>query len=128
MKKVVKILILLSIITLAIVILTGCGNKLVATRSSDGVDEKIEIKFKGDTISEVKMTYVFSDSEDAEFMYKLYSGAYTEKTDGFDTQKKGNKVIIKMSKEIFASAQGENPDASKEEIRKTFEAAGYEVK
>ena len=58
MKKTLKILLLVAFMSLVLFALTGCGNKLVATRETEEMGmkmkEEVEISFKGDKVNKVK--------------------------------------------------------------------------
>lgn len=128
MKKVIKSVALLSIMIMAVAFLAGCGNKLVATKTTDDeymgkYDEKIEIKFKNDKADEVKMTYTFDNEDSAKSLASMYSllGGDEIKVD-----QKGKSVVMTMSAEDFG---GTGEDAmTKDEIKASLEEQGYTVK
>ena len=70
MKKTLKIIAIIAIMLVAVFALTGCGNKLIATKDVEGTEsepkhsEKIEISFKDDKVNKVKMTYTFDNKDD----------------------------------------------------------------
>ena len=66
MKKTAKSVLLFMVMAMLLLALTGCGNKIVATKDSDEGKETIEIKFKGDKADKVTMSYTFKDKDDAE--------------------------------------------------------------
>ena len=72
MKKTLKLLAVVALLLIMLVGLTGCGNKIVATKESEemGVtyEEKLEIKLKKDKIDTVKVTMTFDDKDTAEAM------------------------------------------------------------
>ena len=131
MKKSVKIGILLAIIALAIIVLVGCGSKLVATRSSEETEETYEVKFKGNNISEVKITYDCHDTEVADVLYGIYNGEFGDPVDGMKAERKENKIIVTMNQDafitVYTTSDGK-PDTSKEGVRKLLEDSGYSVK
>lgn len=136
MKKTLKVLLLVAFMAVVLLALTGCGDKLVATRETeeDGmkVEEKIEISFKKDKISKVKMTYKFDSEKNAELMAGIFNMgmAMAEEEDmGFDVKQKGKKVIVKLDAEAYAEMSGEDmEEVSKDEIKESLEEEGYKVK
>ena len=141
MKKTIKIALLLALMTLALFVLAGCGgDKLVATKSTDDYmgkyEEKVEVTFKDDKVSEIKMTYTFEDEENAKSMKDMYSmftamdgeeGA--EALKGMDVQQDGKKVVITMDAKAFAESEGaKEEEMTKDAIKAELEEAGYTVK
>ena len=60
MKKTLKILAVVAFVLAVLFILTGCGNKLVATKNTENDEspsEKIEITFKKDKPDKIKATF-----------------------------------------------------------------------
>ena len=137
MKKTIKSLLLLSIMAIILLALTGCGgNKLVATKSSDGDDifgkyeEKIEISFKDDKANEIVWTMEFEEEENAETLAEFFD-EYQDEMEGLEVKQKGKKVILTMDSKAFAEQEGLSEDdnsLSREEIKKSLEEDGYEVK
>ena len=72
MKKTLKGLLVAIFMLVILLALTGCGDKLVATRETEeagmSFEEKIEVSFKDDKVNKVKMIYTFDDKEIAEAM------------------------------------------------------------
>ncbi len=127
MKKLLKGVILVALMLAMVVALTGCGNKLVATRTSteNGVEmkEKHELKFKGDKLDSIKMTYEFSDEASAAMMGGLMKLAIP------DTEIDGKKVTMNLKAEDYASEFGDSEeDITKEAIKASLEEEGYTVK
>ena len=127
MKKLLKGAILVALMLVMVVALTGCGNKLVATKTSteNGVEmkEKHELKFKGDKLDSIKMTYEFSDEASAAMMGGFMKLAFP------DTEIDGKKVTMNLSAEDYATELvGSDEDMSKEAIKASLEAEGYTVK
>jgi len=128
MKRTSKSLLLIAIITMILLTLTGCGkNKLVATKSSDDYEEKIEISFKDDKIKEVTWTMEFDKEEDAESFVKLFESMSSE-LEGAEVKQKGKKAILKFDEKSFAEFSGDEANSSKEDIKKALEEDGYKVK
>lgn len=135
MKKSLKILLIIAFIATLLLTLTGCGNKLVATKTTneDGTEynEKLEISFKKDKIDKVKWTYTFENEEDAETM-KGYSDLmfafFGEDVEGLDIEQNGKKIIMKLDEEMFAKMEGNDSEVSKEELKEELEEEGYTVK
>ena len=137
MKKTVKITLLLALMAILVFALAGCGgDKLVATKSDEDGDEKVEITFKDDVVSEVKMTYTFKDEENAKQMKDMYDMITamggeegSEALKGMDIKLDGKKVTITMDAKAFAESEGsEINELTKDSIRKELEEAGYTVK
>ena len=129
MKKSIKIVALLAVIVMMLAVLAGCGNKLVATKTTEDpdagkIEEKIEITFKNDKAQKVKMTYTFEKEETAEelaAMYELFGSG-----SGINVESKGKKVIITMDADDF---DGSDESAmTKEEVKAYYEEQGYKVK
>ena len=131
MKKIAKSLLLVLIMATMLLALTGCGgNKLVATKSSDEYEEKIEISFKDDKIKEVVMTMEFDEESKAEEFVALFK-LLGEEAEGIEVEQKNKKVVITLDAETFAEMEGIDADdksMSKEEIKKSLEEDGYKVK
>lgn len=134
MKKTLKIMLVVAFLSIALFALTGCGNKLVATRESEEMGmkmkEKVEISFKNDKVNKVKMTYTFDDKDTAESMKSLFSLGFTMSgsSDGVKIKQSGKKVIIKLDGEAYADMESEYEDLSKDELKEELEEDGYTVK
>jgi len=127
MKKILKGVIFSILMLVMVVALTGCGNKLVATKTSteDGVEinEKHEIKFKGDKLDSIKMIYEFSDEASAAEMGEFMQLAFPE------VEIDGKKVTMNLSPEDYAAGFEESEeDITKESIKALLEEEGYTVK
>ncbi len=134
MKKTLKSLLLVSFMLVILLALTGCGDKLVATRETEemGVkmEEEIEVSFKDDKVNKVKMTYTFDSKEQAEAMKSLLSlgMSMNEETANFDIKQSGKKIIMEADAKAYAEMAGDDVDISKDELREQFEDQGYTVK
>lgn len=136
MKKTLKMLLVVAFMALVLFALTGCGDKLVATRETEEMgmkmEEKVEISFKKDTINKVKMTYTFEDKETAESMKSLLSLGMSmseEEMSGLEIKQSGKKVIMELDAEAYAEMSGEElEEVSKDELKEQLEEEGYEVK
>lgn len=134
MKKTLKIMLVVAFLSIALFALTGCGNKLVATRESEEMGmkmkEKVEISFKNDKVNKVKMTYTFDDKDTAESMKSLLSLGFTMSgsSDGVEIKQSGKKVIITLDSEAYADMESEYEDLSKDELKEALEEDGYTVK
>jgi len=134
MKKTLKELLLVAFMAVVLFTLTGCGNKLVATRETEEMgmkwEEKVEIKFKGDKVDSVKMTYTFDDKETAESMKSLLSLglSMSEEDMGMEVKQSGKKVIMELDAEAYADMEGADLEVSKDELREELEEEGYKVK
>ena len=135
MKKTLKVLLLVAFMAVILLALTGCGDKIVATRETEemGVkmEEKIEISFKKDKVNKVKMTYTFDDKDTAEAMSGILkmSMSMVGEDSGFDVERKGKKVIMKLDAEAFAEMSGEDlGEVDKVALIEELEEDGYKVK
>lgn len=144
MKKTLKIMALIAIMLVAVLALTGCGNKLVATKDVEGTStepkhsEKIEISFKNDKVNKVKMTYTFDDKDNAKKFVDSYNAilslanAFASGDDAISLptmEQKGKKAIMEMDAEMYAEMGGESDTGmTKDEVKASLEDAGYKVK
>ena len=139
MKKTLKLLAVVAVLLVMLIALTGCGNKIVATRETEdgGVsyEEKLEIKLKDDKINNVKVTMTFEDKETAEKMKVQLDAAMAMITafsggdSGMEIKKKSKKIIIELDAEQYADMYGaEIEEISKDELKAQLEEEGYKVK
>ena len=144
MKKTLKIIALIAIMLVAVLALTGCGNKLVATKDVEGTSsepkhsEKIEISFKKDKVNKVKMIYTFDNKDDAKKFVDSYNAlialasAFTsgdEKISLPTIEQKGKKTTIEIDAKMYAEMSGETEAGmTKEEVKASLEKQGYKVK
>lgn len=129
MKKSLKILSIALLCGMMLIALTGCGNKIIATKEAEDFvtestyEETLEISFKGDKVSKAKMTMEFEKKEAATAYYAILS--LEELEEDYDVKQKGKKVIVTISGE---TAEDQYEDMSKEEIIEQLEDDDYEVK
>lgn len=134
MKKSLKILAVVAFLFVILVSLTGCGNKIVATKETteDGITykEKVEIKLKDEKVDTIKMTMTFEDKDTAEKMKeKLDQRIAMLKMMGMEIEGKGKKIIMNLDANAFATMGGvEITETSKDDIKKSLEEEGYKVK
>lgn len=139
MKKTLKLLAVVAVLLVMLIALTGCGNKIVATRETEdgGVsyEEKLEIKLKDDKINNVKVTMTFEDKETAEKMKVQLDAAMAMITafsggdSGMEIKQKSKKIIIELDAEQYADMYGaEIEEISKDELKAQLEEEGYKVK
>ena len=134
MKKTLKGLLVAIFMLVILLALTGCGDKLVATRETEeagmSFEEKIEVSFKDDKVNKVKMTYTFDSKEQAEAMESLFTlgMSMNEETANFDIKQSGKKIIMEADAKAYAEMAGDEVDISKDELREQFEEEGYTVK
>lgn len=134
MKKTLKALLLVAFMLVTLLALTGCGDKLVATRETEEMgmkmEEKIEVSFKDDKVNKVKMTYTFDSKEQAESMKSLFTlgMSMSGETTNLDIKQSGKKLTIEADAEAYAELAGEDVDISKDELREQLEEEGYTVK
>ncbi len=136
MKKSLKILLIVAFMATLLLALTGCGNKLVATKETteNGMTfkEKVEVSFKKDKIDKVKMTYTFDDEETAETMKAILTMGMSmagDELEGLEVEQKGKKVIMKLDAKAFAEMEGASEvDVDKDTLKEQLEEEGYKVK
>ena len=137
MKKTLKVLLIVAFMSVMLFALTGCGNKLVATKETESMgmkyEEEVVIKFKGDKVNSVKMTYKFDDKDTAEGMAGILKMgmAMSGEDMGMEIKQSGKKVIMELDAEAFAEMIGEDVEdleVSKEELKESLEEEGYKVK
>ena len=122
---------------ISILLLTGCGNKIICKTENGPIEQKFEISYKEDEIQTIKTTktYKFTDKEE----FKSYESViqYTVKADMSDnvtTQyKKKNKKYILIEKFNISKMNEEelkkvNMSRSKSEIIENFENSGLTCK
>lgn len=141
MNKTLKILLVAVLMGLMLIALTGCGNKLVATRTHDEdgekYEEKLEITFKKDKVSNLKASIKFDSKDKAEEYVEQYN-AYLALAKSFsddsdlnlpELKQKGKTIIMEMDAEQYAELNSkELASLSKEEVKKQLEEEGYKVK
>lgn len=144
LKKTLKIIALIAIMLVAVLALTGCGNKLVATKDVEGTStepkhsEKIEISFKNDKVNKVKMTYTFDNKDDAKKFVDSYNAilslasafASGDESISLPTmEQKGKKAIMEMDAKMYSEMSGETEAGmTKDEVKASLEKEGYKVK
>lgn len=139
MRKTLKFLLVAVLLLSSLLLLTGCGNKIVATKKTEDdeagtIKEKIEYKFKDDKIDSVKMTYTFEDKETAEEQKQQFDqvmaliSAFSDEEIGMEVEQKGKKIIMKLDAEAFGAMEGEVSTVNKEELKEQLEKEGYKVK
>ena len=144
MKKTFKIIALIAIMLVAVLALTGCGNKLVATKDVEATStapkhsEKVEISFKNDKVNKVKMTYTFDNKDDAKKFVDSYNAilslanAFASGDEGISLptmEQKGKKAIMEMDAKMYSEMGGETEGSmTKDEVKASLEDVGYKVK
>lgn len=137
MKRALKSVLLASLMVIMLLALTGCGNKLVATKETEDstmgkYKEEIEVSYKGDKVNSVKMTYEFDNEDKAKGMKALFdlgvSGA--DEDVGYKVEQKGKKLIMTFDAKAYEEMTDGDEEANmtKEELKKSLEEDGYKVK
>lgn len=122
-----------SLALISVILLTGCGNKIICKTENGPIEQKFEINYKEDEIQTIKTTktYKFTDKEE----FKAYESViqYTVKADmseNVTTQyKKKNKKYILIEK-YNISKMNENElkkvsmSRNKNELIENFENSG----
>lgn len=125
MKKTLKSVLLLIVMAIMVFALTGCGNKIVGTKTEEDsimgkYTEKIEVKLKGKKVTKVVDTYKFDKEESAKLMEEFYSAS-----DEAKVKRSGKKVTVTMDGKDFADSDKE---VSKDDVKNLLKDMGYEVK
>jgi len=139
MNKTLKALLAIAVILVALFALTGCGDKLVATKTTEEegltgetmkYEEKLEVKFKKDKVDSVKMTYKFEKEEQAAAMKSMFDlmTAMGGEEMKFEVKQSGKKLTIDLDAKAYAEMLGEEADINKEDLKKMLEEDGYKVK
>ena len=144
MKKTLKVLLLVALLSTILFALTGCGNKLVATKTTESsdmngnaikYDEKIEISFKKDKINKVKMTYTFENKDKAKSYVDQFNAmiqlakSFGSEVSLPEMKQSGKSASLELNAKAFAEfASEEEAGMSKEDLKKELEAEGYKVK
>ncbi len=137
MKKFLKGLVLVGLMLVMLFALTGCGNKLVATKEEeeDGMKykERTEFTFKKDEVTKIKITYKMENADDAKKMESTMHAAFammdsfSDEDVDYEITRKGKKVTMKVEGEatkLISESLGDN----KEEIKESLEEQDYKVK
>lgn len=144
MKKTLKALVVIAVMLVMLVALTGCGNKIVATRESEqsGIkyEEKVEISLKKKKIDKVKMTMKFEDKDTAEKMKQQLDGLMSMASAlgggdmGLNIEQKGKEVMMELDAATFSSMADVDvteTELSKDDIKalkESLKEEGYKVK
>ena len=100
--------------TLTLILLTGCGNKIICKTKDGDVSEKYKITYKENEITniEIQKTYKFSDKKEYNAFEKIVKQITTqEKNENIEIsyKKKNKKYIITQKYNI--------PSISEEELK-----------
>lgn len=146
MKKTLKIVLLAAVMLLAVLTLTGCGNKLVATKDVEETSstpkhkEEVEVSFKNDKVDKVKMTFIFENDDTAKKyvdeynamiqVLKSFAGEEEGKVNLPTLTQSGKKATMELDAKTFAELSEDEKIESmtREEIKKSLEDEGYTVK
>jgi len=128
LKKTLRSIGLIAIIAVILMTLTACGNKLVATKTTEEggitLKETWEISFKNNEVSEIKSTFEFDDEEMASAYYQVLKLLPEESK---VTQDK-NKVSFIISADGFEDFGKAIKGQTKDNVKKQLESEGYTVK
>lgn len=134
MKKILKIGLILVIILAILVSLFMVykRNRIVAIKVTDGLETKVEFKFKDDKVSQVKSTVEMSTEEEARETVKMFELSVLEIGEiakGLKAEQDKNNVIIMMDGETFKNMdQLSDEQITKVAIQKSLEESGYRIK
>ena len=131
MKNIAKSVLLLLVMGIILFALTGCGNKLVATKTEKDstfgeYDAKYEITFKNKKADKVTYTMKFKDEDKAKKAESLMNAGAALSDEKINVTRKGKKVITKMEAKDFVGSDDES--LTKEKIKENLEKEGYKVK
>lgn len=139
MNKLFKKIVIVALIAIMAITLTGCGNKLVATKTTEETsltgktmkyEEKMQISFKKDKVNNVKVEYKFETDEDAKTMKEAFDFIKSFAGDlGMDIKQSGKKLTMSLDKNAFEQMEGATEEElTKDAIKTKLEADGYKVK
>ena len=113
------------LLVLSVMLLTGCGNKLVCNleTSEENYESKQKITFKfdsSDKVNDVTVDYtmIFEDEETA----KTYKNVFETLDDNYEINLEKNEINIISTKNYDQYKE------NKEELKKQFENNGYSCK
>lgn len=127
MKKAVKTIVIGITLIIGLLILTGCGNKLVVSKEIEDMGQKyvetIEYSFKKDKISHVKITMDFENTEQAEAIITLFKARLN------NVKRNDNKIIMEFDAKEYAEYESEEiANMSRDELEKLYKDAKYTIK
>lgn len=128
MKKTVKSVLLLIVMAIMVFALTGCGSKVVGTKSEEDsmfgkYTEKVEVKFKSNKADKVVETIKF-DNEDKAKLMETGLSVFGSDSD-VKIKRSGKKITMTVDAETFF---GTKDDLSKDDVKTKLKDMGYEVK
>lgn len=134
MKKLIKQISLIAIMLILVFALTGCGNKMIATKTidEDGVKAKLkyEIQFENDKVSNIKMITEYESKEDADEAFESLEFINTlaeNEEDKLNIEQDGNKVIMVLTGEQYGELSTEE-EMTKKAIKANLEEEGFKVR
>ncbi|MBQ3408675.1 MAG: hypothetical protein IJH12_05700 [Clostridia bacterium] len=139
MKKLLKNVLLVMLLSTMCITLVGCGkdkkenlneSKLIAVKeySAGNYKQTTEITFKNDMAEEITITMECGDNSTAEAMKELFSSEDSLKD--AEIRVEANKLIIKTTAKDFFTEEGidySDDKLSKDSIRKMFEDNDYTI-
>lgn len=135
MNKILKLCALGIFMLMALILLTGCGDKVKATITEEdvmfgeyGID--VQISFKDDKINKVKMTYELEDENKAAALVGFGNLAlgYCEEGAEAEYEQKKNKVTIRCNAEGFYQLYDEDyRDLNKNETIEELKNDGFTI-
>ena len=146
MKKTLKVVLLMLCLLVVLLALTGCGNKLVATKDVEETSdtpkhkEEVEVSFKNDKVDKVKMTFIFDNDDTAKKyvdeynamlqLLKSFAGEEEGEVNLPTLTQSGKKATMELDAKTFAEMSEDEKVESmtREEIKKSLEDEGYTVK
>ena len=144
MKKISKYFIVTVLLTMMVFVFAGCSEKkvennkstneekLVATKTvqSDIAGEyetRFEFVFENEKLTKVTNISELKTENEAEVFMAVVNASKNETIKGIEYEQDGNKVIMKMDADTYASMSN-TKTLTKDAIKKDMEKRGYTVK
>lgn len=149
MKKTIKGLLVLMLMSVVLLGMTGCdkdsssknkdkdkessSDKLVATRYEEdsyfgNYEETVEVSFKNDKADKIVMTMEFEDEESATTIAGYYKMAESSMK-GIEIKSEGKKLILTMDAKTYAEESDIDEDElTRDNFKTELEEAGYTIK
>ena len=144
MKKIIKYFIVTVLLTMMVFVFAGCSEKKVENNKSTNEEKLVAIKtIQSDIVGEYesRFEFVFENEKlikvtniselktenEAEVFMAAVNASKNETIKGIEYEQDGNKVIMKMDADTYASMSN-TKTLTKDAIKKDMEKRGYTVK
>ncbi len=144
MKKISKYFIVTVLLTMMVFVFAGCSEKKVENNKSTNEEKLVAIKtIQSDIVGEYesRFEFVFENEKlikvtniselktenEAEVFMAAVNASKNETIKGIEYEQDGNKVIMKMDADTYASMSN-TKTLTKDAIKKDMEKRGYTVK